>query len=135
MADKLVISRQLTDALGQIEHSANTALDDALRITASNAVQSLRNKNVGATGNRWKKYPKGWTVKKEGKKNVKYIVWNSKHPGLTHLLEKGHRVVTKNGVDTGKRTEPQPHIAEVDEKLAEWFEENYERKLKERLKE
>lgn len=29
---------------------------------------------------------------------------------LTHLLEKGHRIVLHNGVDTGRRTRAFPHI-------------------------
>lgn len=61
-------------------------------------------------------YYKGWSVKKgQGfGGSVSYTVYNKTHPGLTHLLEKGH--------ETGKgRTKAQPHIKPAEEKYNQLF--------------
>lgn len=69
-------------------------------------------------------YYKGWTAKKNEKSAAgsEFTVYNSTHPGLTHLLERGHAVVNQGG-STGKRAKAQRHIKPVEnEKTNEYYE-------------
>lgn len=62
------------------------------------------------------KYASGWTSKyEEGRLSAQGIIYNSKTPGLPHLLENGH--AKRGGGRVGGRT----HIAPVEEKLIEEF--------------
>lgn len=63
------------------------------------------------------KYSKGWAYKKQKPKkgNFSVTVHNKSHPGLTHLLEKGH------ALRQGGRSPAEPHIAPVEEELNEGF--------------
>lgn len=57
-------------------------------------------------------YYSGWKTKYTGtsKTAPAYTVYNATHPGLTHVLEKGHVDANQFG-STGKRTKAQKHIA------------------------
>lgn len=121
-----IIANQLAKEFSQIEGFTNQALEDGMYSAAKRVKQKIRISSRSAGKGRWKNYANGWTIKTEHSKKYKipsYKVWNAKAPGLTHLLENGHRVVTKNGVDTGKRTEPVPHIWPVYEEVDEIFKE------------
>ncbi len=63
-------------------------------------------------------YAKSWTKRKEG--NVlgvqQYTIYNAKHYQLTHLLEFGHVIAA-----TGGRSKAFPHIAAVNESVAQQF--------------
>ena len=63
-------------------------------------------------------YAKSWTKKKEGNTLgvQNYTIYNSKHYQLTHLLEFGHVIA-----GTGKRSKSFPHIAKVNESVAQQF--------------
>lgn len=50
-------------------------------------------------------YYKGWSVKLRTINGAEAIVYNRTHPGLVHLLEKGHQKVNGKG-----RTKAQPHV-------------------------
>ena len=54
--------------------------------------------------------------KKETLSECSYTIYNAKHYQLTHLLEFGH-VIAK----TGKRSVARPHIAAVNEAVAQQF--------------
>jgi hypothetical protein len=64
-------------------------------------------------------YEKGWTAYKYKPRDghVEAVVANKTAPGLTHLIEKGHRLFV-HGHDTGRRTKARPHIAEAYERVA-----------------
>lgn len=62
------------------------------------------------------KYASGWTSKyEEGRLSAQGIIYNSKTPGLPHLLENGH---AKRG---GGRVAGRTHIAPVEEMLVTEF--------------
>ena len=75
------------------------------------AVQRLRNTSPKKTGS----YARGWTVKRERARGglSDFIVHNSKHYQLTHLLENGHVIRNKKG--TYGRTHGIKHIAPVED--------------------
>lgn len=122
----------LQRAIGELSlnilDGAGAALDEAKEGAALWAAQELRKASV-AHG--WKNYYKGWTYTAEGKRSKRYIVHNSSHYQLTHLLEKGHRIVTKSGRDTGKRAPAYPHIAPINDQVPDKVEELFLQKLKE----
>lgn len=66
------------------------------------------------------KYANGWTSRKT--EQGTYEVYNSTHPGLTHILEKGHVVANQYGA-TGKRVKARKHIRPVEqESVKEYYE-------------
>lgn len=83
----------------------------------ANAVKSAAESTFDGTG-----YASGWTSRYEaGRYSAQGIIFNSKEPGLPHLLEHGH--VTRNG--TGRTFEPTPgrkHIEPVEKEITEKFE-------------
>lgn len=121
---------QAAAAIGEViqtfSHEVVTCTDEAALEVGKLAAQELKKKNFGAKA--WKKYPKGWTVKKDKKGTV--IVWNSTDYRLTHLLEKGHRTNYKSGVfGTKQETRAFPHIAQVETMVQEKFPEYLSRKI------
>lgn len=122
----------LQRAIGEISlnilDGATEALDEAKEGAAIWATYELRKASL-ARG--WKNYSKGWTYTTEGKSPKRYIVHNSSHYQLTHLLEKGHRIVTKSGRDTGKRAPAYPHIAQINDQVPDMVEELFAQKLEE----
>ena len=68
-------------------------------------------------------YERGWKVKteKEDATGYGFVVYNKDHPGLTHLLEKGH--VERNQAGTWGRVPAYPHIEEPGDKWAHEYEE------------
>ena len=64
------------------------------------------------------KYYKGWGVKaiKGFGKSVAYTVYNRTHPGLTHLLERGHG-----------NADAKPHIGPAEEKYSQKYLDELER--------
>lgn len=109
--------RAIADVTDGIVNEATEALDLAKEETAEWASREVAQ---NALDHGWGEYSKGWTYKAESKKRHKwYFVYNKTHANLTHLLENGHRIVTVNGEDTGKRSKAFKHIAPVNAKLAE----------------
>jgi tRNA U38,U39,U40 pseudouridine synthase TruA len=121
--------RALTEITDDILNDANEALNLAKEDAANWAKDELR-KDSQAHG--WRHYSKGWAVRREkSEKQYRYIVHNATHYQLTHLLEKGHRIVTKTGRDTGKRAPAYPHIAPVNEQVPDKVDEAFKTHLAE----
>lgn len=116
----------------ELEKYADTCdenADEAVKLTAKEAAQELRNAHPAGSGrySSWDKgYNKGWTVtqtKRDKREHKSATVHNKDHYQLTHLLEKGHALVK------GGRTRAFPHIAPV----AEWAEEKLIQRMKQGL--
>lgn len=100
------ISRQLELYAEAVDEDINVA---AKKVSKEGEAKLKQTSPEGARG----EYATGWTIKKQGKN---YILWNAEHYQLTHLLEKGH--ATRDG----GRTQAQPHIKPVEQKMIKDFE-------------
>jgi hypothetical protein len=122
------LQRAIADITGGILTEAGVALDAAKEQTAVWATQELR---AASMAHGWRHYAKGWDYTTEGgKKARRFIVSNKSHYQLTHLLEKGHRIITKDGRDTGKRAPAFPHIAPVNDRVPDVITKYFEEQLK-----
>lgn len=124
MANTSSVSVQMKDILDRYGREAKKAIDASAQETAKECVQQLKNTSPKRTG----AYARSWTVKKEGHGGVTdYIVHNSKHYQLTHLLENGHVIRNKKG--TYGRTHGVKHIAPAAEAAEQRFESSVRSKL------
>lgn len=98
-------------------------VDEVVKAVAKKGAQAIRNDAKGMFGGKGT-YASGWTSKVEpGRLGTKATIYNSKVPGLPHLLEKGH---ANRG---GGRTPGRVHIAPVEQEIIETFEKQMEAKL------
>lgn len=119
MADSVAeqLTRILDEYGDEVKEVARKNEDKSGRATA----KDLRNTSPKRDGD----YAGGWTSKRVDADTV--TVYNSKMPGLTHLLEKGHLIKNKKG-EFG-RAPAHPHIAPVEAKQIEQYVSNVERDL------
>ena len=114
------LAAAIKEALEEYGDNVDENLGEIVEIVGKAGVKDLRAAARGAVGGR--KYAGGWTVRVEtGRLYSQAIIYNSRTPGLPHLLEFGH--VTRNG--TGRvfaDTPAHPHIKDVEEKLVQEFE-------------
>ena len=106
------IQKTLAEYEGVTVESMKAAVDKA----SKEAVRELKSSSPNRTG----AYAKSWTSTKTKLTNkwaYEKTVYNKDHYRLTHLLEKGHKVVgAKNG---RTRVDPIPHIEKVEKKAVE----------------
>lgn len=96
-------SRDIQEGIVKVAQSA--AKEDVRKL------KDIRNTYKVRSG----KYNKGWTVKTEkGRNTISCIVHNKDNYQLTHLLERGHRIIGRNGSVVGQ-SKAFPHIAPVEE--------------------
>lgn len=117
------LAKAIGDALYEYSDEVVKATNEVLKETAKEAVDEL--KTAGDFQDKSGDYRKGWSAKTEAATLGirKQIVYNKKHYRLTHLLEYGHAKAN------GGRTRAFPHIATVEESLAD----KVEKKLREKL--
>ena len=119
-ADKL--SETIAAELKNYADGVTQSLVEATKNVTKAGVAALRStsrKEFGGTG----KYARGWTSSIEtGKRSAQGVIYN-KAPGLPHLLEHGH---AKRG---GGRVSGRPHIAPVEETIAQEFTSEVEKNL------
>lgn len=112
------LDKAVMDVLETFRNATDEVCDEAVKLTAKDAVNELRNANPAGSGKygSWKAYNKSWTSRTE-KKDKWYhrlaTVYNKSYYRLTHLLEKGH------ALPQGGRSQAYPHIAPVAEKAEE----------------
>lgn len=77
------------------------------------------------------KYEKSWTSKTTAHRMGIEAVIYSTQPGLPHLLEHGHAITYLGGIKSKGpgRASAYPHIAKVDEELAELFPKEIEKEI------
>ena len=112
---------QVTKLLEEYNREVSDAMKEVLPDVAKEAANMVKTASPG-TG----KYAGGWRakVKQSGFEGVEAVVYNSKTPGLPHLLENGH---AKRG---GGRTAAIPHIKPAEE----WVKTEAARRLEEALR-
>ena len=131
MARKRVTAETLADAVMEImeEYRADVtaSLRDVVHDVARKGAQAIRNdanqkfKDVKLPRGR---YSTGWTVADaDGRLDARSYIYNSKYPGLPHLLEYGH--LNRDG----SRTPGRPHIEPVEEQLEQLLMQGLEGKL------
>lgn len=118
MADikSIDLVNEIGDILTQYGQEVSTIVDEEISKIARSAVKELKQGNGGFNDH---VYSSSWKSKKErlfGGLYSKVTVYNAKHYQLTHLLEKGHRVVAWKK-DLGKRTRAFPHISVVNDRV------------------
>lgn len=110
------INRQLALYANQTEESVQQISEKVAR----DGVEMLKIESPKSPGGG--DYAKSWRYKKVGKV---FIIHNKEHYRLTHLLEKGHAKVN------GGRVAARVHIAPVEVKLIDKFEDELRRELTE----
>lgn len=105
------VELQMQELLDEFSQEVQDVTDDAIRKTAAEAVEKLRNTSPKASGT----YAKGWAVKATG--TWARVVYNKTDWQLTHLLENGH--VAANQYGTYGRVAAIKHIAPVEEWAAD----------------
>lgn len=127
MSGTIIRVDQLEEAIrSEIDAMNKTVIENCNKAAEKAATQGVKQLKatspVRSDGYR-RKYPPGsyaksWTKRREGNTlGVQgYTIYNAKHYQLTHLLEFGH-VIAK----TGRRSVARPHIAAVNEAVAQQF--------------
>lgn len=110
------LARAVNDVLLAFGMQADTVLTDSIDKCGKEAVKRLK---AESEAHGWKNYAKNWKYQKKDTKNAKQgTVYNAKYGSLTHLLENGHEKVLW-GKSTGERVAGHPHIAPVNDWVAE----------------
>lgn len=105
----------ILDELQQYSQDVTDSLKKEIKQVAKETVSELKQTSPRNTG----KYANGWKSRTEyeGLDDIRVIVYNSKKPQLTHLLENGHAKAA------GGRVNGIPHIgpaeAEAEKKIGE----------------
>lgn len=116
------LSEAINKILEEYGEEVNQNLEQITTQVAKTGVQALRSaSSIFGSG----KYKSGWTVDFERWRGgyIKAHIWNSKVPGLPHLLENGH--LLRNG----RRSPGRVHIQPVEQRLIEEFTRQIEAKL------
>lgn len=120
---------QINDILNEYSRDIQNGIEDIAKDVAKDDAKKLRD-----TRNTYKvrsgNYNKGWTVKTEkGRMSIQCIVHNKDNYQLTHLLEKGHRIIGRDGSVKGQ-TKAFPHIAPVEQESNKEYEQRVENLIK-----
>lgn len=107
-------AKALGKELGEYFDSITEDVKTAVRETAEECVEEVKQKSPKRKGPSGGAYRKSWTMTEAYNRHgsIRFVVHNKKHYRLTHLLENGH--AKKNG----GRVDGIPHIAPA-EKNAE----------------
>lgn len=117
------LASEVGKVLNTFEHSVETAVDRAAEEVAKEAVKKLKAASPTGRGTWGGHYARKWKTKVVDGKTV---VYNEKYQ-LTHLLEKGHDIVS-HGHNSG-HVPAQPHIKPVEE----WCQDEFEKRIAEEL--
>lgn len=116
------LALDIQDILDEYGEDVENLTTDAVREIGKRGVQALRSNSEVFRGTG--KYKSGWTSKvEETRMGAKAILYNSKVPGLPHLLEYGH---AKRG---GGRVSGTVHIKPVEDELEKAFTQELEKKI------
>ena len=107
------LASEIANGLSEYTQDIIQGINQKSEMVSDAAVKKLKQNSPKKTG----KYARSWklqTEKYHGEPDS-HIIYNGKHYWLTHLLEFGH---AKAG---GGRVEARPHIAQVEQEVAEEF--------------
>lgn len=115
------ISEQMQEILKEVEGDVNDAVEKSLSKTGKQTKARLQEVSPKKYGD----YAKGWTYKRTDEKGI--TVYNSKYPGLAHLLNNGHAIVNQHG--RYGRVNGDNHIKKVEDEFNEKFEQEIMKEL------
>lgn len=123
--------KAIMDVLSQYGEQVNEVMGESIDSVSKQAVEKLQSVQTFApNGNPTGAYSASWKAEevKTGRLSQKRVIHNQEHYRLTHLLEKGH--VLKNGTGrTFGRVPAYPHIADVNDYVAQELPKEIERRL------
>ena len=125
MATKSTVDTLAADIqkiLDEYEEDVQNLSKEAVKKIGQKGVEALKSSSgvFGGTG----KYASGWSSKvEETRMGARATLYNSKVPGLPHLLEYGH------AMRGGGRVSGKVHIKPVEDELINAFEQELEREL------
>lgn len=111
------LENEIANALKEFTTEVEEGLEKSKEKRTKEGAKTLKSSSPKKTG----KYSRGWRAKRVGKS---WVVHNSTHYQLTHLLEKGHAKVG------GGRVAPRVHIAPVEEMMIKEYEKDVEKVIK-----
>ena len=118
------LQEQVDELLNQYGKQCSEVVNEAVHEVSKEALKKLKKESPKRTG----RYKKGWKVKKNDDKFAANDILYGKEAStyaIAHLLEHGH--ATRNG----GRTEPIPHVKNVEEWAQKALVDTVEKKLKE----
>ena len=130
MATKVTIDNlasEIQKILDDYGDEVTGKLDEITKRVGQKGTQLLKNEAGAAFPDGTGKYAKGWTYQVEKNRLYTTVTIYNRTPGLPHLLEHGHAVVSggrKVGEYSGKK-----HIAPVEEKIIQDYEKEVISKL------
>lgn len=117
----------IKDIMEEYRADVTASLREVVHDVAKKGAEAIRNdsktkfRDVKLSKGR---YATGWTAKDaDGRLDARSYIYNSKYPGLPHLLEYGH--LNRDG----SRTPGRPHIEPVEEQLEQLLMQGLEGKL------
>ena len=116
------LAADIQKILDEYEEDVQNLSKEAVKKIGQKGVEALKSSSgvFGGTG----KYASGWSSKvEETRMGVRATLYNSKVPGLPHLLEYGH------AMRGGGRVSGKVHIKPVEDELINAFEQELEREL------
>lgn len=119
--------KELQATLAQIGIQVDDAVKEAIADTTKEGTKKLKTKSRELFGSG--PYAKGWTYKIDSS-GGKSVIYNRKYQ-FTHLLEKGHDIVS-NGKKVG-RARAFPHIKPVEEFCIDEIEKDITEELNKKL--
>lgn len=124
--------KELYVALEEVLDNYSKEVQDEVEKAAKETANETRDLLKSTSPKRSGDYAGGWGVASESipGRRARYIVRNSKRPGLTHLLEHGHAIKGFLAKRTNRtRTDARPHIKPAEEFAQKLFPEKVERRL------
>ncbi len=126
MADSLL---EINDILNEYSKDIQEGIVEEAEKIAKESANELKN-TKGTYKIHTGKYNRGWRVKTtKGYGYVESVVYNATSYQLTHLLERGHNIVGRDGQKKG-RARAFVHIKPVEERAIEKYERSVENIIK-----
>ena len=119
----------IKDILDDYTDDIQSGISKDAQEIAKKGMQELKAKSPKRKGGKGE-YSKGWRVKTEkGRDSIHCTIHNSTNYQLTHLLEKGHKMIGRDGKYKGY-VKAIVHIAPVEEKCINEYQKAVEKTIK-----
>lgn len=121
---------RVSEILNEYSYDIQDGISEEAQAIAKKGATELKNSR-NTYKIRTGKYNKGWRVSTtKGRGFVDCVIHNATDYQLTHLLEKGHDFVDRNGHRKANAAKPYVHIAPVEQKCIQEYTTNVENIIK-----